>query len=203
MLKTLEKRPLSAANLDEWVMDWSDLNRMISEMFARLWVAYHVIYRRPGGESSASTPSWMRLFTPSLAANQVLKQKLLASGLQPHGFEMPLRNMRVEAEIYRESNLPLLNEEKKLVNEYDEIIGAQTVEWEGREVTTTQLQPVYLSLDRSRREKAWRVSMERRLADRQKLNELWGRLLDLRSRIAANADFRRLPRLPLEGAAAL
>jgi oligoendopeptidase F len=97
--------------------------------------------------------------------------------------------MRVEAEIYRESNLPLLNEEKKLANEYDEVIGAQTVEWEGREVTTTQLQPVYLSPDRSRREKAWRVSMERRLTDRQKLNGLWERLFDIRRRIAANADF--------------
>ena len=74
----------------------------------------------------------MRSFTPSMAANQVLKQKLLASGLQPAGFEIALRNMRVEAEIYRESNLTLLNEEKKLVNEYDEVIGAQTVQWEGK-----------------------------------------------------------------------
>jgi oligoendopeptidase F len=129
------------------------------------------------------------LYTPYQAANQVLKQKLLRSGLAPRGFEMPLYNMRVEAEIFREENLPLLSEEKKLVNEYDEIIGAQTVEWEGIEVTTTQLQPEYLSQDRSRREKAWRVSMERRLADRQKLNLLWRTMLDLRGRIAQNAGF--------------
>ena len=129
------------------------------------------------------------IYSPSQAANQVLKQKLLASGLQPQGFDIPLRNMRVEAEIYREENLPLLSEEKKLVNEYDEIIGAQTVEWEGREVTTTQLQPVYLSLERSKREKAWRLSMERKLADRQKLNVLWGTMLDVRGKIARNAGF--------------
>ena len=34
----LETRPITQANLDQWVMDWSDLNRLISEMFARLWV---------------------------------------------------------------------------------------------------------------------------------------------------------------------
>ncbi len=184
----LEKRPLSAASLDEWTMDWSDLNRMVSEMYARLWVATTMYSSSPEVKERFNT-FLDETFTPSLAANQALKQKLLASGLQPHGFEIPLRNMRVEAEIYRENNLALLNEEKKLVNEYDEIIGAQTVEWEGREVTTTQLQPVYLSSDRSKREKAWRVSMERRLVDRQRLNELWVKLLNLRRRIAANAGF--------------
>lgn len=184
----LEKRPLSATSLEEWTMDWSDLNRMVSEMYARLWVATTMYTSSPEVKERFNI-FLDETFTPSLATNQVLKEKLLASGLQPHGFEIPLRNMRVEAEIYRENNLALLNEEKKLVNDYDEIIGAQTVEWEGREVTTTQLQPVYLSSDRSKREKAWQVSMERRLVDRQKLNELWVKLLDLRHRIAANAGF--------------
>jgi oligoendopeptidase F len=184
----LQKRRLSAGSLDEWVMDWSDLNRMVSEMFARLYVATTLYTSDP--EVKERFGSFLdNTLTPSLAANQALKEKLLASGLQPDGFEIPLRSMKVEAEIYRESNLVLLNDEKKLVNEYDEVIGAQTVEWEGKEVTTTQLQPVYLSQDRSRREKAWRVSMERRLTDRQKLNELWVRLFNLRDRIAANADF--------------
>ena len=184
----LEKRLLSDTSLDQWVMDWSDLNRLISEMFARLWVATTLNTSDPFVKERFSN-FLDETLTPSLAANQLLKQKLLASDLRPVGFEIALRNMKVEAAIYRESNLSLFNEEKKLVNEYDETIGAQTVEWEGREVTTTQLQPVFLSPDRPRREKAWRLSMERRLVDRQKLNGLWGMLLDLRRQIAANADF--------------
>ena len=184
----LETRPITQANLDQWVMDWSDLNRLISEMFARLWVDTTLYTSDPEVKTRFNT-FLDETFTPSMAANQALKQKLLASGLQPAGFEIALRNMRVEAEIYRESNLTLLNEEKKLVNEYDEVIGAQTVQWEGSEVTTTQLQPIFLSPDRSRREKAWRLSMERRLEDRLGLNGLWGRLFEIRQRIAANADF--------------
>jgi oligoendopeptidase F len=184
----LSKRPISPDNLNEWVMDWSDLCRILSEMYARLSVAS--TQNTADQEVKTRFNAFLdELYTPYQAANQVLKQKLLSSGLAPRGFEMPLYNMRVEAEIFREENLPLLSEEKKLVNEYDEIIGAQTVEWEGIEVTTTQLQPEYLSQDRSRREKAWRVSMERRLADRQKLNLLWRTMLDLRGRIAQNAGF--------------
>ncbi len=184
----LEKRSVSQANIDQWVMDWSDLNRLISEMFARLWVDTTLFTADPDVKARFNT-FLDETFTPSMAANQALKQKLLTSGLQPAGFEIALRNMKVEAEIYRESNLTLLNEEKKLVNEYDEVIGAQTVQWEGREVTTTQLQPVFLSADRTRREQAWRLSMERRLEDRLRVNGLWGKLFDIRRRIAANADF--------------
>ncbi len=184
----LKRRAVTQASLDEWVMDWSDLNRVVSEMFARLWVA--TTRDTADAELKTRFNSFLdETLTPSLVANQVFKEMLLSSGLKPAGFEIPLMNMRVEAEIYREENLPLLSEEKKLVNEYDEIIGAQTVEWEGQEVTPTQLLPVYLSPDRRRREKAWRLSMERRLVDRQRLNDLWVTMLDLRGRMARNAGY--------------
>ena len=184
----LAKRQLSQDTLESWIKDWSDLNRLISEMDSRLYVATTV--NTGDKEARNRFNTFMdEIYTSSQAVDQVLKQKLLASGLQPKGFEIPLRNMRVEAEIFREENLPLLAEETKQSLEYDEIIGAQTVLWEGKEVTITQLQPVYLNQDRLLREKAWRLSMERKLADRQKLNELWGRLLALRERIAHNAGF--------------
>jgi oligoendopeptidase F len=184
----LVKRPLSANTINEWLTDWSSLSRMISEMASRLYVATTVNTTDQEAKSRFNT-YLDEIFPPSQAADQVLKQKLLASGLHPEGFEIPLQNMRVEAEIYRDENLPLLSEERKLANEYDEIIGAQTVEWEGQEVTPTQLQPVYLDRDRSKREKAWRLAMGRMLADRQKLNELWGKLMETRGRIAKNAGF--------------
>jgi oligoendopeptidase F len=180
---------LNSSSLESWVMDWSDLSRIISEIFARLWVATTLDTSNPQVTERFNT-FLDETYTPYQAVNQTLKLKLLSSGLVPAGFEVPLRNMRMEAEIFREENLPLISEETKLANLYDEIIAAQTVEWEGKEVTTTQLQPVYLSLDRSLREKAWRLSNERKLTDRQKLNELWVKLLDLRSQIAANAGFK-------------
>jgi len=185
----LVKRPLSPATLSEWMRDWSDLNRILSEMYTRLWVATTCNTTDPGTKDGFNT-FLDRIFTPALQINQLLKQKLLNSDLTPDNFDIPLKNMRVEAEIYSDKNLPLLTEEKKLVNLYDEIIAAQSVEWKGKEVTTTQLQLVYLSLDRSEREKAWHLEMQRKLADRQNLNQLWIRMLDLRNRIATNAGFK-------------
>ncbi len=181
-------QPLNADTLESWMLAWSDFNRILTEINSRLLVATTL--------DTADLAARQRfdaylndIFPSSQVANQALKQKLLDSGLQPPGFEIPLRNMRMEAEIYRETNVPLRADEKKLVNDYDAIIGAQTVRWEGNEVTPTQLQPVYLSRDRAQREQAWMICMERRLADRQKLDELWVTMLNLRSRIAENAGF--------------
>jgi oligoendopeptidase F len=184
----LLNRSLSPGDLDQWIMDWSDLNRLVSEMIARLWVATTVNTADQEGKNRFNTFLDV-IYDPFQTINQALKQKLLTSGLQPEGFDIPLRNMRVEAEIYRDENVPLLSEEKKLVNEYDELIGEQTVEWEGKEVTPAQLQPYYLSQDRSVREKAWRLAMGRMLEDRQKANDLWVKLMGIRGQIAANADF--------------
>ena len=70
---------------------------------------------------------------------------------------------------------------------YERIIGAQTVEWEGRELTLTQLRMVLFETDRSRREAAWRKTLARQLADRENINRLWQQMLKLRFRLARNA----------------
>ncbi len=123
----------------------------------------------------------------------MLKQKLLASGLQPEGFEIPLRNMRAEADLFRSENLPLLSEQEKLSKQYDQIIGAQTIQWNGEDLTPRQLQPVYQEPERDVRERAWRLVSERQLADRRAINDLWHKLLAVRLKIAHNAgkpDYR-------------
>jgi oligoendopeptidase F len=104
--------------------------------------------------------------------------------------EIPLRNMRTEAEIFNEANVPLFTQEQQKSITYNQIIGAQTVEWEGKEVTLTQLKPVMQSDDRSQREQAWRLIAARRLADRDKLNYLWQEFLPLRLKMAKNAGFK-------------
>ncbi len=188
----LTEQPLGPANLESWLADWSHLSQLVYETYQRLYVAITVDTTDKDAEQRYNT-FLDEIFPAAQAAEQPLKEKLIASGLEPPGFEMPLRNMRAEADLFRPANLPLLSEEFKLSAVYDKIIGAQTVDWEGQEVTITQLQPVFLDADRSRRERAWRLAAARQLADRQAINDLWVKLLQLRGEIAANAgkpDYR-------------
>lgn len=180
-------RALSPTTLDAWLADWTRLARLVTETYQRLYVATTVdtedqqAERRYYAFLEQIYPAWQ-------AAEQQLKQKLLASGLQPDNFAVPLEHMRAQARLFREANLPLMTEEQKLSNEDDKLRGAQTVDWQGRELTLDQLQPLYQETDRAVRERAWRLAQARQLQDRGAMNELWIRMLDLRRRLAANAD---------------
>ncbi|MEW6093954.1 MAG: M3 family oligoendopeptidase [Chloroflexota bacterium] len=184
--KDLEARPLAAASVDEWLTDWTRLGEKLDEMYSRLAVATSI--NTADKEADERMNKFLDgIFPNAMAAEQKLKEKLLASKLEPKGFEIPLRNMRAEADLFRESNLPLLSEEKKLAIEYDKIYGAQTVKWEGEEITLTKLAMNFQQPDRARREKAWQAKAKRQLEDMEAINDLWVKFMDVRARIAKNA----------------
>ncbi len=186
--RLLVRREVTAANVESWLADWSRLSEIVYEQNNRLAVATSVNTADEEAEKKYKE-NIDTILTPSRPYEQKLKQKLLASGLTPRGMEIPIRNLRAEADLYRESNLPLLAEEQILNNEYDQIIGAQTVEWNSEECTFTEMQKILVEEnDRAVREKSWRLMRERMLADKPAIHELWSKLFDLRRRIAANAD---------------
>lgn len=185
--KELAARPFSAANVEEWLADWSSVGERIDEMFARLSVATSVNTADKQADNRMNR-FLEGIFPNSMAAEQKLKEKLLASRLEPAGFAIPVRNLRAEAGLFRESNLPLLAEQQKFSIEYDKIYGAQTVKWENEEITLTRLALNFQQPDRSRREKAWRLKAERQLVDREAINKLWQKFMEVRARIAKNAD---------------
>jgi oligoendopeptidase F len=187
LYKDLESRPLTIANVKEWLADWSSVRERIEEMYARLSVATSVntADKQADGRMNRFLEG---IFPKGMAAEQKLKEKLLSSKLQPGDFEIPLRNMRAEANLFRESNLPLLADQQKYAIAYDKIYGAQTVKWEGEEITLTRLALNFQQPDRARREKAWHLKAERQLSDRKAINELWQKFMAVRARIAKNAD---------------
>jgi oligoendopeptidase F len=111
--RDLENQPLEEKNLADWLRSWSLLSGLVYETYQRLYVQItchtqdipaHKRYYRFLDE----------IFSPAEAAEEKLKEKLLASGLHAQGFEIPLRNLRAETEIFCRSNLPLLAKELKL-----------------------------------------------------------------------------------------
>jgi oligoendopeptidase F len=147
----LENQELTTQNVDEWLKAWTALQELTGGKLSLLNLAHTqntadmAIQQELNGLRQTLEP-------PVKQAEQRLTQKLLASGLQPSGMAVPLRQLRVQAEIFREANLDLAVEEQKLIMEYNKISGGQTVEWEGREQTLQQLRSVLQSDDRAKRE---------------------------------------------------
>lgn len=184
----LEARPLDAATVNGWLADWSRVAELLSEMASRLNVA--TTQNTADEEADRRYRRYLDSIVPAREqADFNLQRKLIDSGLEPENFAVTLRNMRGEVELFREANLPLQVEEAKLGLQYNRVIGAQTVEWEGEERTLTQLRALIQDADRATRERAWRLISARQLADRDAINDLWRQFMALRRQIAANAGF--------------
>ncbi len=189
LYQKLVEQQIDADNVEAWLLDWSKLSEAVFEQNNRLFVATTVNTADEQAEKRL-TENLDTTFIHSKAYEQKLKEKLLASGFTPRNLEVPIRNLRAEAELYCEENVPLLAEEQKLNNEYDKITGAQTFQWDGEERTFMQMYKVLVEEnDRLRREQAWRVTRERILADKPAIHDLWKKLFALRQQIAKNAGF--------------
>lgn len=186
-LDALLAHDLTADTVDAWMTDWSAIGKLMSEVAIRLQVAT-TQYTEDEAIEARFNAFMENVYPQAMTYTDKLNRKLLDSGLQPANFEVPLRNMRAEAELFREENLALETQKSKLDLEFDKLIGAQTVQWNGEERTLRQMLPVLLEQDRGLREKAWRLMADRQLQDRSALNDLWARYMDIRGRIADNAD---------------
>ncbi|MGE5375951.1 MAG: M3 family oligoendopeptidase [Bacteroidota bacterium] len=190
--KELESRPLNGETVQAWLRDWSRLAGTADEQYWRLNIATTVNTADPVIEEQFN--KYVEVLQPLVkTAEQKLKDRLLASGLSPQGFETALRTMQAETEIFKEENLPLLAEEQKLITEYNKIRGSMTVMWEGQERTFYEMQARLYETDRSTRQRVWEAAQACLLQNRQSFNNLWEKLMPVRLKIAGNAgmaDYR-------------
>ena len=146
-------------NINTWMKSWSNLSELIGEVGTDVYVSTTVDTTDENAKNRFNT--FLKDISENASSkNQMLREKLLDSGFVPENFEIPLRAIKSEVNLFCEKNLPLITEDSKLSKEYDAIIGAQTIKWEDKEVTITQLGPVLLETNRKRREKAWRLAAE-------------------------------------------
>ncbi len=183
----LQQRDLNEDTLEPWLADWSKLTSILYEVGSRLYVAT-TVDTKDKTSRDLFFAFLENISEASEEAGTTLSRKLLESGLQPQNFDVQLRMMRAQVEQFREENLPLQTQLEKLGKTYDEISGAQTVEWEGEQKTLVQMGVIQLDSDRDKREAAWRAATTRGLQDREQLNDLWIEMLKLRLEIARNAD---------------
>jgi oligoendopeptidase F len=92
-------------------------------------------------------------------------------------------------ELFREENIPLLTEIQTLANEYGQIMGGLSVEVDGK-VLTFQQASNYLKLpDRDKRKEVYLKINNSRIAEKDKLEGLFDKLIQLRHQVAVNAGY--------------
>ncbi|MCH8822584.1 MAG: M3 family oligoendopeptidase [Planctomycetes bacterium] len=104
-------------------------------------------------------------------------------------YEVMLRELECDVEIFRDENVPLQTQDTKLGQQFSELCGAMTVTFQGEEKTLPQMAKFLEETDRALREEVWRLVADRRYQDHDKLNDIFDEMIKLRHKIAQNAGF--------------
>jgi oligoendopeptidase F len=185
----LEKMPVETeADAAKWLDAWSEVMSAVQKKQSR---AYFAMTRDTRDESAMKEYERLANEVAPLVGelDESMKKRFLAlpEAWIPGNFAIARKNIQWALELFRKENLPLLSEETILKSQYQKISGGWETEFDGKKVTPQKLNPLLKSPDRALRERAWRARVGMQFADREKLDELFGKMLELRKKLAANA----------------
>lgn len=188
--RNLEEREIhSAAELEKWLKDASELEAVISEDVC--WRQIRMTCDTENKELEESFNFFMMEIQPKIQPySDLLNRKLLdnpfTAALDKEKYYTYLRTVRKNIDIFREENVPIQAELNVLQQQFGMISGKMTVEVEGREYTLQQAAKFLEDPDRQLRESVYRKISERRLQDKEALNSLFEKLLEKRQQLALN-----------------
>jgi oligoendopeptidase F len=187
-------RPLKCDGcLKQLLLDRSELDAAASEAQAVLHI--NMTCHTDDEAAKSAFLNFVEHVEPQLKqANFDLDRKIVgsphAAKLDSERYGVLLRNLQADVDLFREENIPLQTEETKLNQDYEETCGAMTIQFRGEEKTLPQMTRYLEETDRATREEAWRLIAQRRLADREKLDGIFDRMVKLRHQMALNAGCR-------------
>jgi len=190
----LEKRELnSAAELERWLKDYSELSAVVSENMA--WRYIKMTCDTANTALRDSYNDFVQNIEPKMSpiAND-LNKKLMATpfkdNLTKTGYDIYLRGIKNSIDLFREENIPLNTQLQELEQQFGEINGAQSIEYNGEKITLQKASVYLKDLDRGIREIVYHKVQKRRSEDETALNELFTKLITLRHQVALNAGFK-------------
>ena len=189
----LVQRPLNTKeDLERWLKDMSEVEAVLGEDAA--WRQIRMTCDTENKELEKAFEYFVLEIQPKIQpyADQ-LNRKLIdcpfTAQLDEKEYHTYLRNVRKSIELFREANIPLQAETAVLAQQYGVITGKMSIEVEGKEYTLQQAAKFLESHNRNLREEVYYKMQNRRLQDKEQLNELYTTLVQKRDQMARNAGF--------------
>lgn len=177
--------------LEQWLLNSSELSACISEESNHRYVAMTCRTDDPEREKAylefienivpKCKPRWHRF-------SERYVQSAARAQLNEKRYAVHDRSTVNAVELFREENVPMQTEDSKLSQQHQKIDGAMTVEYEGKEQTLQQMALYQQETDCNVRQNTWQLVVERRLRDRDKLDDIFDQMVALRAKIAHNAS---------------
>lgn len=184
----------SVADLKTWLAHRSELESMLSEDMGWRYIRM-TCFTENKSYSEAYQDFVQNIQPPMAPLADLLNKKALDSPYLKEletleGYDMMVRNLKKEIEIFREENIPLFTEITTETQKYAQVSGAMTVDMDGQEMTLQQAGVLLMSTSREKREEVFRKISTRRLKDKDVLDDLFTKLIGLRHQVSLNAGFK-------------
>ncbi len=188
----LERNISSLEELKKWLYDWSELDAVLGENGR--WIYVRTTIDTSDEKAKAALVNQYTNIYPKLSVQMNLLDKKFVScpftnELDQAVFFTTIRKVKKSLELFRDENIPLQSQLQMKQSNFDQIAGAQSIHYNGAELTVQQAQVYLKSNDRKQREDVYRLISERKLRDAEKLDTLLSELIQLRTQIAKNAGF--------------
>ncbi len=184
--------PVDSAALRQWILDWSELNSVLGEVSCRRYVA--MTCNTADAQAAKAYADFVENIQPVINEyDDKLNKKLMghpAKDSLKNEFGEWFKGVQVSLDLFSPDNIPLETEENKEIQAYQKITGGMSVEFEGKTQTMQQMATYMEKTDRGLRERAWRAMWERRLQDKDALDNAFDKLFAIRKQIAQNAHSR-------------
>jgi oligoendopeptidase F len=183
----------SVDDLRNWFRKRSELESVISEDFA--WRYINMTRYTENEAYSKYFQDFVEHIQPKMApvADQLNRKAaespFLSSIEHETGYDIMIRNLKKDIELYREENIPLFTEISLEQQKYNQLSGAMMVELDGKELTLQQASVRLMSTNRDERKLVFDKVTSRRLQDKTELDALFSKLITLRHQVAINAGF--------------
>ncbi|MBL8726322.1 MAG: M3 family oligoendopeptidase [Planctomycetes bacterium] len=187
----LADRPLvDRGGLEHWLRDESELLARIGAELARRYV--RMTRHTDDAAAKAAYLAMEQEVMPRVKVlGDQLDRKFLAcpfvASLDPARYAVLVRRRRTQAELFRTENTALQQQEAELQTRQQALMGAITVPFDGKTLTLQQLAPYYEQQDRALRERAFRAGLAARAQRWNELEDIYDRLVALRTGMARNA----------------
>jgi oligoendopeptidase F len=182
----------SAVKLERWLLDWSELSAALDEESSRRYIA--MTCHTDNADAEQAYLHFVEHVEPQLKPRQFALEQIYVAHpqfnyLPKARYQVFNRDVKNHVELFRAENVALETEEAKLCQQYQKLIGAQTVKFRGEEKTLVQMGRYLEEPDRALRHEAWDLVAKRRLQDVEKCETIFDELIRLRTQIAKNAGF--------------
>jgi oligoendopeptidase F len=191
-LQTRVAQARSAAELERWLIDWSELTAALDEESSRRYIA--MTCHTDNADAEKAYLHFVEHVEPQLKPHQFALEKIYnlhscREKLPQARFQVFDRDVKNHVELFRPENVALETEEAKLCQQYQKLSGALTVNFRGEEKTLVQMGRYLEEPDRELRQETWGLVAERRLQEAEKFDGIFDEQIKLRQQIAQNAGF--------------